>query len=608
MLSLTEKMLEDKLSFIDRYMTAQTAADGSSFDANANISSKNIATLEYELNKDINIQINRELMRRKLDELFGPAWGKEYIRQLEQHEIYVHDETSMKPYCVSASLYPFLLHGLRTVGGESGPPKHLDSFCGSFINLVFAISSQFAGAVATVEFLTYFDYFARMDLGQDYLDSHESLIHNRFQQIVYSINQPAAARGYQAVFWNISIFDQHYFKSIFTDFVFPDYSKPDWESVRRLQKAFMQWLNAERQRAILTFPVITAAMLVDESGPIDRDFADFCASELAAGNAFFVYQSRSVDSLASCCRLRNAIEDQTFSYSLGAGGVATGSIKVITLNVNRMIQDGRSVAEEVDKIRHYLIAYRHIVQEYLDAEMLPIYSAGYISLQKQFLTIGLNGIVEAAEFLGLRPTPNAAYQGFLKDILAPIAQGNRDAATRTGYRFNTELVPAENLGVKNAAWDRKDGYQLLRDVYNSYLYAVEDHKVNILDKFLLHGQASSRLLDGGAALHLNLQEHLSAAQYRQLFGIAARSGCNYFCTNVKITICNDCGQIDKQTRQSCSACGSRNIDYGTRIIGYLKRVSAFSKPRRVEQKLRYYHREQATYGLGRSPDRKPLAQ
>jgi ribonucleoside-triphosphate reductase len=589
MLKLTQDQIKTKIKFIDRYLKAENAASGSSFDANANVSFKNIATLEAELNKDINIQINRHLVQNKIKELFDQKTADEYVRQIEEHEIYVHDETSLKPYCVSINMYPFLLQGMKGLGGESLAPEHLESFCGSFVNLTFAISSQFAGAIATVEFLLYFDHFARKDLGKNYLKTHEKEIKNHFQHIIYSINQPAAARGYQSVFWNISIFDKKYFKSMFGNFVFPDMDKANWESVNKLQKFFMTWFNHERQKAILTFPVITAAMLVDDKGPIDRDFSQFCAKQLSEGNSFFIYQSKNPDSLASCCRLRNEISDNTFSYSLGAGGVATGSINVITLNMNRVIQLGKNLNEEVRKVHKYQVAYRSIIKHFLDKKLLPVYDCGFISLDKQFLTIGINGMLEAAEFKGLDPSNNKDYKEFMSKHLKIIFDENKKARKKYGYMFNTEFVPAENLGVKNAKWDKKDGFQVNRDCYNSYFYKVEDDSLNPLDKFILHGREINKFLDGGCALHLNLNEHLSETNYLNLLKISAKTGCNYFCINVKETICNDCLFIDKRTLQKCSKCGSLNIDYGTRVIGYFKRVSAFSRPRQHEHGCRHYH-------------------
>lgn len=589
MLKLSQEQIDKKIHFIHNYIDAKNAADGSNVDANANVSSKNIATMEAELNKDINIQVNRQLVKNKIEELYGSELSNEYIRQIEDHEIYVHDETSLKPYCVSISMYPFLFDGLTKLGGESKAPQHLESFCGEFVNLVFAISSQFAGALATVEFLLYFDYFARKDYGDNYLKTNTKTIENHLQHVVYAINQPAAARGYQSVFWNITIYDNFYFNSMFGDFIFPNESSPIWASIEKLQSFFMKWFNSEREKAVLTFPVVTAAMLTEKEFPKDANFANMCAEELSEGNSFFIYQSERADSLASCCRLRNEISDNTFSYSLGAGGVSTGSINVITLNMNRLIQKQLDLKTEIDKIHRYQIAYRQLIEQYHKAGLFPVYDAEFISLNKQFLTIGINGMVEAAESLGIEASNNSEYKHFVTTHLKVIYDANKIAKERTGYLFNTEFVPAENLGVKNAKWDKEDQLFVPRDCYNSYFYPVENGDINYLDKIILHGRETIQYLDGGSALHLNLEEAPNKDGFLKLINATASTGCNYFCFNIKITICNDCNHIDKKTLLKCSNCSSINIDYGTRVIGYLKRVSNFSSNRQKEHKLRHYH-------------------
>lgn len=591
MILLDQNQLTQKINFIDHYINSANAADGSKVDANANVTSKNIATMEAELNKDINIQVNRALVKRKIAFLFGDDFANEYIRQIESHEIYVHDETSLKPYCVSISMYPFLFDGLTRLGGESRAPEHLESFCGEFVNLVFAVSSQFAGALATVEFLMYFDHFAVKDYGEHYLETNEKLIANHLQHVVYAINQPAAARGYQSVFWNISLYDEAYFNSMFGDFVFPNMAKPKWESVKKLQAYFMTWFNQERTRAILTFPVVTAAMLTKAGEPVDVEFTDMCAQELSEGNSFFIYQSENADSLASCCRLRSEISDNTFSYSLGAGGVATGSINVITLNMNRLVQRGADIVKEVQKIQKYQVAYRKLIEEYEMAGLLPVYKAGFISLDKQFLTIGINGMVEAAESEGIEVGNNSTYKAFVNTYLKAIYDENKKAKRQYGYMFNTEFVPAENLGIKNAKWDKEDGLFVPRACYNSYFYKVEDQQINTLDKIMLHGQDITKYLDGGSALHLNLEESPNKEGFTKLIQATARAGCNYFCFNVKLTVCNACEHIDKQTSYSCKACGSKDVDHATRVIGYLKRISSFSSGRQKEHELRHYHIE-----------------
>lgn len=592
-IQLSEEQLDAKIEFINSYLKAANAADGSKLDANANVTHKNIATLEAEINKDVNIQINRRLVKDRIEKIFGSQLATEYIRQINEHEIYVHDETSLKPYCASISMYPLLTEGLVTLGGESRPPKHLESYCGSFINMVFAISSQFAGAIATVEFLMYFDHFARKDYGGDYLNTHTKIIGNHLQHVVYAINQPAAARGYQSVFWNISVYDRYYFEALFGDFIFPNGDKPYLEGVMNLQSFFMSWFNQERTKAILTFPVVTAALLTADNAPKDKVFHKMCAQELSEGNSFFMYLSDSADSLASCCRLRNEITNNTFSYSLGAGGVATGSIKVITLNMNRMIQKGLNLEEQISKIHKYHVAFRELIEEYKLAGMLTAYNAGFITLDKQYLTIGINGMVEAAEFCGIEPTNNPEYIGFIREQLKIIFDLNKQAKKQYGYMFNTEFVPAENLGVKNAQWDKKDDLLVPRDCYNSYFYKVEDDETTSVDKLILHGKETMQYLDGGSALHLNLEERLTAPAYEKLITAAAIAGCNYWCINVCVSICNSCEYIDKKTVHQCVKCSSENIDHATRVIGYLKRISNFSSSRQKEAHRRFYHKKEA---------------
>lgn len=599
------RALNEKKQFIKDYAKAKNAATGSKYDANANVTEKNIVTLNGELFKGDVIKVNRAILTDKIRELYGEELAKEYIRMLEQHLLYKHDETSIMPYCVAITMYPFLLEGLQPIGGLSARPKNLDSFCGMFVNLVFAISSQFAGAVATGEFLMYFDYFARKEWGDDYwkrpeemVDKHRNIdktLEQKFQQIVYSINQPAAARNFQSVFWNISYFDKNYFEGIFGEFYFPDGTQPQWESLSWLQKKFAKWFNEERTKCILTFPVETMALLTDGTDVVDEEYADFTAEMYSNGHSFFTYMSDSADSLSSCCRLRNEVTDNQFSYSLGAGGIATGSKSVMTLNINRLVQDAVNngydmieyLRENVKKVHKFQTAYNELLKDYLKDGLLTVYTAGFIDMKKQYLTIGVNGVIEAAEFLGIPVNDNPTYREFMQSILKTISDENRKARTKE-LMFNTEFVPAENLGVKHANWDRKAGYVVPRDCYNSYFYAVEDTSLTILDKFKLHGKEYVQWLDGGSALHMNLDEHLSKEQYRNLLRVAAVNGTNYFTFNIPNTICNDCGHIDKRYLKECPKCGSKNVDYATRVIGYLKRISNFSQARQEEASRRFY--------------------
>lgn len=598
----------DKLKFMIDYCDAQNAASGSKFDANANVDKKNIATLIGELPKANFIRLNRRLLTDKLKELYGKEFSDKYIDLLNKHFIYKNDETSLANYCASITMYPWLLGGTASIGGNSTAPSNLKSFCGGFINMVFMVSSMLSGACATPEFLMYMNYFIAMEYGKDYYKNVDKvydmslkqrtldkIITDCFEQIVYSINQPTGARNFQAVFWNISYYDRYYFNSIFGEFKFPDGSSPDWESLSWLQKRFMKWFNHERTKAVLTFPVETMALLSENGDVKDKEYADFTAEMYAEGHSFFTYISDNADSLASCCRLRNEIQDNGFSYTLGAGGVSTGSKSVLTINLNRTIQYAvrsgipymKYLEEIVDLVHKVQMAYNENLKMLDSKGMLPLFSSGYINIKRQYLTIGVNGLVEAAEFLGIRIDDNPEYAQFVHNVLGLIETYNKKYRTKD-LLFNCEMIPAENVGVKHAKWDREDGYEVPRDCYNSYFYKVEDDSLNIVDKIRLHGHKYIEHLTGGSALHLNLEEHLSKAQYRQILKIAAMEGCNYFTFNIPNTVCNDCGHIDKRYLKKCPVCGSENLDYLTRIIGYMKRISSFSAARQAEASRRYY--------------------
>jgi len=529
--------------------------------------------------------------------------------------------------CVAVNLYPFLQYGTSTLDGlKTQAPKNLNSFTGQFNNLVFLLSSQFQGAVAFGEFFNVFNYYCVMEFGSNYYTHDSSIvsesrrtnkktmsdvISQAFQNIVYSINQPAGNRSYQSPFTNISYYDSNYWKALFDDFVYPDGTKPEWEAINYLQKKFIRWFNEERNKCLLTFPVETMALLTDNEDVIDKEYKDLTVEMYAKGHSFFTYLSDNADSLSSCCRLKNKLEKNAFSFTNGLTGVATGSKSVITLNLNRIIQDSNTshidsnlvlfdtsfLEECLEKVYKYHTAYNELLWKLYDNNMLPVYSKGFIHLNQQFLTVGINGLNEAAEYLGIEVSDNNEYRQFCNSITKTISSCNREAEVKYNVdknhklKFNTEFVPAENLAIKNYNWDKEDGYKVPtdRNCYNSYFYKPEDESISILEKFRLHGREYVDTLDGGVALHCNLDEHLSTKQYEMLLEYAVKNGTNYFTFNIPNSSCDDCGYITKSPISVCPNCWSKNITWWTRIIGYLRPIKAFSEGRKLEANRRIYN-------------------
>ena len=620
-------MVRSKEKFIEKYKESNNTANAT-IDDNSNVRGKNVGILNAEIHKEDNIEISRGMVMRKLRQLYPDFYAKNYIKDLENHIIYKHDESSfagaVAPYCVSVSMFPFLTDGLKNLGGLSASPKNLDSYCGMYSNMIFAISAQYAGAVATSEFLLYFDYFARKEWGDDYYEKADEVtrvsnnpktikqqIHQYFQQVIYSINQPAGSRGSQSPFTNFSYFDKPFFEGMFGNFVFPDGTSPIWESLCWLQKDFMMWFNEERTKCILTFPVESFALVYQDGKFLDQESADFVAEEYSRGHSFFTYISDTVDSLSSCCRLKNMVQTKEFNFTNGNMGLMTGSKSVITLNLNRIIQDwsrksGKDDAKKFDeydwqalkqymnvileRVYKYHTAYNELLIDMSNAHMLSAYDSGFISLNKQYLTIGLNGLNEAAEFLKLECNDNEHYSKFCQNIFSNIKEQNVAHKTKK-TTFNTEQVPAESLAIKNYNWDKEDGYWVPEDrnLYASYIYIPSDEKLEVAEKIRMHGKNYiGDYLDGGAAAHLNLDSHLTKVQYQKVLKYAADNGCTYFTFNVPNAQCEECGHIEKVPFKKCPKCGSERISYYDRIIGYLTRISNWSKGRQIEQKTRVY--------------------
>ena len=627
------------IEFIHNFVKSDNTANAT-IDDNSNVGTKGIGVLNAEIHKVDNKLTNTEWWEsfvKKRD----PNFNIKVMRNDFKTILYPHDSSSQvgEPYCMAASMYPFLLSGLEKLGGKSAVPKNLDSFCGIYINLNFALASEIKGAVATPEFLMYMDYFCRKEWGNNYYlkpsakittdycikqKTIGSQIDQYFQQVTYSINQIAGSRGMQSPFTNFSFFDKYFFEGMFGEFVFPDGTKPEWNSTNWLQRRYLHWLNQERLKCILTFPVCSYACLTDKDGNFkDLDTFHFVCKEYSQGNSFFTYLSRSVDSLSSCCRLQNAVQENTFNTTNGQIGIMTGSKNVITLDLNRIIQDWQHTWSDykdhidintnkccfpVDWITHkdfqegikkyienilervylYQYAYNDLMHWCKDHHLYAAYDAGFINLDKQYLTIGINGLNQAAEYLGMECNNNIYYKTFCRLIFSTIKEQNKKHKTKTA-QFNTEQVPAESASVKLYNRDKADGYWVPTDtnLYASYIFKPNDTHISILDKIILHSsEFAADELDGGSACHLNLSEHLSQKQYEYLLKFMAKVGCKYATFNIPNCECEECHFIAKQPFSKCPKCGSTHVSLWDRIIGYLTKISNWSAARQIEGSTR----------------------
>lgn len=500
------RFIRERIDYMNEYSQSnENAATSSETDANANVTMKNVANLEGEVYKTTNRVIQRQRMKDKLNEMY-PEVAKKYEEDLDSHIIYTHDEATtpvLKQYCMAVSLYPLMMEGVGNIDGITPtPPNDLQSFSGQVTNLIFLLSSQCKGAVAVGEYFIALNYYIVQEFGSNWYEKLDVVtttdhcskqrtirdaIYKAFKQFIYGVNQPAGNRSYQSPFTNVSYYDHTYFDSLFGEFYYPDGTKPQWEAVDCLQRLFMKFFNKLRTKQILTFPVETMAMVYDPktNDIIDKDCKDFTAEMYAEGHSFFTYISDSADSLASCCRLRNELVENTFNPTSGLTGVMTGSCNVITLNINRIVQDywrmrkgdyidspiyerdfydrfADYLTEILKRVYKYHIAFKTMLYELEDKGMFAASNGGYIHISKLYSTIGINGLNEAARFLGMTVGNNKEYIEFLQLVLGTIKEQNKIHSIHDVNRpflFNSEVVPAEGLGGKNYNWDKEDGLE-----------------------------------------------------------------------------------------------------------------------------------------------------
>lgn len=637
------RFIENRIKYMEKYSNStDNAASSSETDPNSNVSMKNVANLEGEVYKENNREIQRYRMKRKLKEMF-PEVSSQYEKDLNDHIIYVHDEAScpvLKPYCMAVTLYPLMIEGVGKIDGVTpSAPNDIQSFSGQVTNLVFLLSSQCKGAVALGDYFIALNYYVIKEFGPNWYNKLDAIISSEhclnketikkairkgMKQFIYGVNQPAGNRSYNSPFTNLSFYDKYYFKSMFGEFYYPDGSQPEWNAIDTLQRIFMELHRELRLIKPLTFPVTTMALVYNNNDYLDKDYKDLCAEEWAKGGSFFCYNSNNPTSLASCCRVLNEISDNTFSSTTGMAGVMTGSCNVITLNINRIIQDFYkpylypSYEEDgplledfiehreedfkdylitiLERVYKYHIAYKTMLYELEDKGMFAASNGEYIYLKKLYSTIGILGYCEAAKFLGLEVGNNEDYIKFLRLILGTIKEQNKLHSIHDKKRpflFNSEAVPGENLAVKFYQWDKINGYKVPNDqnLYNCYFYSPWDDNTSILDKLELHGRKISQYTDGGQACHINLDTHLSKEQYLKLLNIARIKGSNYFTFNIPMSECSECGHIVNAPVKKCPICHSDRIKYWTRIIGYLTCVNSWSNERQIEQKHRIYSNE-----------------
>jgi ribonucleoside-triphosphate reductase len=556
------------------------------------------------------ISKNEELVFRKMSGIDGRfetskmhkivSWKQpEYVYDITTETGHFHCQGLIQHNCFNYSTYDILTKGLPMVKKvRSIPPKHLHAFKSQLEQFVIIASNSTLGATGLADLLIILSYFTKNILDTK-TDAHYNFkteedcwiyVKEMITSFIYSVN--FSLRANQSPFTNVSVYDKYFLEKIAGDYLFPDGSSPDIEIVQRIQKIFLETMNQEMKRTPLTYPVTTACFSVDEENNVlDKDFLKFIAKENQEFGFINIYCGKT-STLSSCCRLRSESDSEYFN-SFGSGSSKIGSLGVCTINLPRLATKNKedlpsfkkSIVEMVDICSKINNAKRKVVEKRIKNGNEPLYSLGFMELERQYSTVGLNGINECLEILGFNILDTNG-QDFLLDTLDTINSENKKLEKYYGAPHNVEQVPGENMSIKLAEKDKLLGYQNCYNIYSNQFIPLVTN-ADLLDRIYLQGLFDKHFT-GGAICHINVDSKIEdVSLIEKLIETTAKMGVVYSAINMNIQECVD-GHMSVGRKNLCEICGEEIINNYTRVVGFLTNTKNWHKTRREED---YPHRQ-----------------
>ena len=592
--------------FIDNFVDKQTVADAS-IDGNSNVGHKDIVTLENEMSKPHSKLLVFNKIFYELNKKYGFKVANDWLRSEWNGAYYLHDayNASFKPYCFAYDIEKLVKEGLYFIDNFNyQPPKHLNTytdFVGEFVSWTCNRSS---GAVGLPSFLIYSFYFWKKDCETGYTSDPDTLMKQEFQRIIYKLNQPFLRSSIQSAFTNFSIFDRPYLESLFGAKEFPDgtFVINYIDEIIEYQKKFMEVVSEIRSENMMTFPVLTYALLRQNGKFVDEDFAKWCCEHNRkwADSNFFV--SDDITSLSNCCRLVSDLtkvnKQKAYFNSIGGTALEVGSVKVNTINLARIAYETKTTQEYIELLKKRVVlclqtldVIRHIIQRNVEKGLLPNYSLGVMSLTSQYNTIGIIGVYEALQKYGFTYQDefgNTFYSEegvqFAEEILKTITEVKDKFTEDKDYSVNIEEVPAERAA---AILQEKDKFFFPNEKYELPLYGNQwiplGVKTTLQEKIRLSARLD-KACSGGSIAHINIDSPFPNFDIAwKMLNYVADAGVTYFAFCTKISACeNNHGFYG----EVCPTCGKLKHTTYQRIVGFLTPTTTYSEERKKEFLMR----------------------
>lgn len=584
----------DMSKFSKDFFSADVTADAS-IDANANVDDVSVIAYNTELPKPFFRYNSYYILWEMLKKLYNHEKANEIIEMQLTGDIYIHDfhgVGSGMPYCFNYSTYDIAMRGLPMVKKiTSKPPKHLYAFKSQVEQFTVIASNSTLGATGLADLLVIMSWYVQKIL-DNRKDAHFEFKTDRdiwnyvketLVSMIYTINQPMRAN--QSPFTNISLYDDNFLKNMIGDYIFPDGRELNINVIKKIQQIFSNIMNEELGRTPVTFPVTTGCLSVDKDRNIqDEEFLDFVA-EQSLKFGYINFYAGSSSTLSSCCRLRSETDNEYFN-SFGSGSSKIGSLGVCSINLPRLAIKYSNESEYIENLEYMVRisgtvnnAKREIIKGRIKNGNLPLYSMGYMELDRQYSTAGVNGFNETLELMGYNIL-NEDGQSFGLEIIETFNRVNKELEEKYDSPHNCEQVPGENMSIKMVQKDKLMGFSIPYEIYSNQFIPLTT-KANLLDRIKIQG-VFDKHFSGGAIAHLNIEQKIEDKEkVKELIKVAVKMGVVYFALNYNIQRCSN-NHMSVGKKELCVVCGGDITDNFTRVVGFLTNTKNWHKIRRSE--------------------------
>ncbi len=521
------------------------------------------------------------------------------IKQAHQDgEFHIHDLSyPIVGYCAGWSLEKLLRRGFGHVPNQvhSNPAKHLETATLHMVNYIGTMQGEFAGAQAFSSVDTLLAPFVRADR-LDY-----DRVKQDIQKLIFGLNVPSRW-GWQTPFSNLT-FDltvpaDMKDKKVVVGGVELDSTYGEYQAeMDMINQSFLElMIEGDQKGRVFTFPIPTYNISRDFDW--DSPISDLLFEATAKYGIPYVQNYLGTDLnpgdiRAMCCRLNlDQRELMRRPGNIWGPGDSTGSIGVVTVNLNRIGYEAKSKEEFFAKLRELmslakesLETKREVVNNMLQKGLMP-YTLVYLGhFDNHFSTIGICGMHEASlNFLGKGiGTPEG--KAFAVETLNFMRSVLKEFQDETGNLYNLEATPAESTSYRLARKDRAKYKNIITSGTDKHPYLTNSTQLNVdatRDVFeaLQHQQDIQSLYTGGTIFHAFLPESIDKETCRKLVRKISQTRIPYFSITPTFSICYSHGYL-RGRHDKCPSCG-RETEVYSRIVGYLRPIRTWNDGKQQE--------------------------